>query len=263
MSALWSAAGLPAHPEVRSLPPAAQRRLQGRFLARHLHLTEVLEEHVVVPVARRIRDDRPAGRWSASLRAAADRVVREETDHAQQAGRLRDRFGLARPTRPPAFVGRLGHAPGRPEWVALLFSICTETLVTTTLRAAARGDDLHPEVRGFLVGHARDEAHHAAIFAQVARELAAAVDVDDWGPELPQLLAHFVDPDLDAITEDLLEVGLSAHATQEVRRGLSTGSALRARRRRAARPTVAHLSRAGLLQGPTRHAFVTHGLVED
>jgi len=230
MNAWYASAWMPylRAPGSQALTDAMREQLQRRALLRSLDATVFLETELVNPVAAWIA----AGGSSPVLFSATDqrkarRLFSEEEAHALAAAHLRSKAMLPGYTsRRPAFAARIEAtvtASGLPPEIAgYLIAIVTETTLSARLSEHMQAPELRPDVRKVLADHARDERWHAAFFTQCAqRHLSRGRRLRDTALRLlPQLVADYTDPDLDALAVDLRAVGVDGPSARTILRWL-------------------------------------------
>jgi hypothetical protein len=210
-SALWwspSYAALLAHPRVQSAPEATRAAvLVGHLYAFNI-FTEHLEEGPVLWVCKQIGMGRLLPELPALMRRDAKVIAVEECHHElisyDLIARAQAATGIARPTRVPAFVGRLEALCAATEpalrWlVPLTFVIASETLVTPTLSQMGNDPSLKSIVRSVLRDHAADELKHQAYFVRLAQLLAEHLEprVREALVQLfPRVLTAYLEPDV-------------------------------------------------------------------
>lgn len=170
-----------------------------------------LEDGPVDRVCRRISDGGYA--WApTSMREDARRIILDESFHglfsAQLGTIVQERSGLYLPHLSSTLNTRLNEVleqvdPNFHALGELLFVICSETLVTSTLGELAQDSSLFPAIRSALRDHARDEGRHRAFFKSCSRKLWAQLseaERDLCAHLLPRLLHVYLAPDVKALT---------------------------------------------------------------
>lgn len=263
MSAWFSATVAPwlAHPELGD--EGRRDRLARRALGRYLAATVRLEEDAVGPVLAAIVDERSVLPFHTGVRTAARRLLEEEEDHAVQSRRLASELGLEPAEHEPAFLRALGllrAEVGEAVLVDFWFVAVTETAISRAMRTLASDMDLHPTIRAFVTAHARDEARHAAWFAQRIAEVWREMPAPRRrmvGALLPRLVRAYLEPDLEVATDDVAREGLPPAVVLDSW-SLERRTAVCAE---GARPTMAAFARAGLFEQPgVRAQFAAAGV---
>jgi hypothetical protein len=270
----------PTHDGIGTLPftlglvPLARHRLvcdrgdtvRNVVLAQHLYrfcnFTEHLELEAVVPACVRLRLANVQFGVPEALARDAGRVAIDETWHAECAGDLK--LDLMQTTavvpcrsRTPMFLQVLkiikaSLTPDRQHLADMLFTCVSETLITGALTTVPRDEQVLPKVRDVLGEHAREEAFHHAIFAQVIGvmwEQLSAADRDVAGPLFALFIAAFLQPDTLAELDGLEAAGFTADEARRIVEETRESGAAESRRLlwKAASPTVRCMANHGLL----------------
>jgi hypothetical protein len=225
------------HPRVVRLGGEVRADLLARALRRYLSGTVALETRIVGPVAATLDH------------ADARELCSDEDRHAQMAADLLARLGYELDTDPPAFERRLlaieAAFPADP--IRFLFTVVTETVISSTLATVPRDPAVAAPVRDFVGQHARDEAWHAAFFGKLFAEFwgrASEADRARITARLPGLIHAYLAPDVDGIAADLRAVGVDD--ADDVVAETYSPERVSGLVREGARPTLALLARCGL-----------------
>lgn len=251
-----------SHPIIEQSGPVVERGILVHALLEYLNFTENLEHHVVNQVAYAIARDEYSISTSPETRLDAYRIYVDEAYHALFSADLR--FQVEKQTNIqaipaiPQFLTVLRQLettvdPKHVEIVRLFFTAVSETLISANLRDLARDKRIQPPVRHIVQDHAQDEAIHHAFFAdflgkswiQLSEEQRSVV-----GPLFPKFYKTFLGIDRVQKVTQLIDLGLdhrSAHRVIEESYSIEDDLE---RIRAAARPSIRHLRRHGLLQDP-------------
>ncbi|MEV4556224.1 diiron oxygenase [Kitasatospora sp. NPDC049285] len=263
------------HPLVRSRGPEAVRRVLQHSLYQYLHFTTELELLAVIPVVAQISRNRSGLALPAAMRSDAFKILTDEAWHAQFSENMLERLeqtsGVPRRLPGvPGFVAGLDELRERlqPELrgvEALLFSIVSETLISSVLGGLPHDVRLPPAVRELVRDHAEDEGRHHSYFHQVLRALWPALTPRERravGPLLPGAVLAFLAPDLRAIGLALRDVGLTGEEIAQVLVEAVPHDRVVADAAEAARSAIRYFAEAGALDDPaTREAFEASGLL--
>ena len=88
----------------------------------------------------------------------------------------------------------------------LLFTVVSETLISTILASIPRDERVVTAVRHIVADHAEDEGRHSAYFAQFFTYFWPQMSTSQrtaLGPLLPRFIRAFLEPDRDAIARGL------------------------------------------------------------
>jgi len=266
-----------SHPLVQARGPEVVRRLLVQRLYDYLHFTTELEEIAVIPVATSISRGRVGLDLPEKMRADAFKIVTDEAWHAQFSydliRQVEVETGIAwQDGHLPAFVPRLEAIRVRlPEHLrgaeGLLFSVVSETLISSILADLPRDRRLPQAVRELVRDHAEDEGRHHVYFRTVLHHFWPALGTSAQrviGPYLPEILLAFLEPDYRAMARSLRRVGYSeAELEQILAESWPTGRVAR-EAAEAARSAIKYLAEVGALDDPeTADAFAAAGLVEN
>jgi hypothetical protein len=257
------------HPLVAALGETARHRLLIHSLYDYLHFTSELEDIAVIPVAMQISRGRSGLALPEEARRDAFKIVTDEAWHAQFSYELlrqiADRTGEPVPDLPePMFVERLSaisaqlhtHVPALGE---LLFTVVSETLVSSLLTEIPHDSRLPSAVRETVADHAVDEGRHHAYFHDVLVRLWRALSSSERasvGPWLPSIILAFLEPDYRAVGLSLAALGLSAEQVEAVLTDSYPRPRVLASTAAAARPTIRYFTEVGALRHPaTADAF--------
>ncbi|WP_329171387.1 diiron oxygenase [Streptomyces sp. NBC_01477] len=266
---------LASHRLVRDLGPAAYEQVLVQHLYRYLDFTAKLEYLVVNRTALGIAHGSVDLGLPREMRLDALKIYCDEAYHTLMTvdllEQITDRTRIApRLPEEPYFLRRLAaiQESTEPELrplVELLFVIVSETLITGSLSAIPRDQELLPQIRDTIQDHASDEGRHHAYFALFARHLWGALDTRTrrWAAlRLPGLIHTFLDPDLDSMREELLGYGMPKDSVEQVLAEVFTSAGVQAYARSSAETTVRHFAALGVLEDPeAREAFDRQGLL--
>jgi hypothetical protein len=131
--------------------------------------------------------------------------------------------------------------PDHPRLAHLLQVVIFETMVTSILSDLPQDPTVHRVIRAVVGDHARDEAHHHALFVKVFRELWAQLPVR-LRTSAAQAIPHFIHdclrPDLAVFDASLTAAGLPPGVVDEILADSYSEEAVRATIRDAARHTI-------------------------
>lgn len=263
-----------SHPLVQARGPEEVRRLLVHRLYDYLHFTTELEEIAVMPVAIRISRGRAGLDLPEEMRSDAFKIVTDEAWHAQfsydltrqverETGITWQQGGL------PAFIPRLDAIRVRlPEHLrgaeGLLFSVVSETLISSILADVPRDRRLPQAVREVIRDHAEDEGRHHAYFRTVLHHFWPALDTSGRraiGPYLPEIILAFLEPDYQAVAGSLAQIGHTAADVEQILAESWPADRVRRDSAEAARYIIRYLEEVGALDDPqTKDAFAAAGL---
>jgi len=260
------------HPLVAAHGPEAVRRVLVRRLYDYLHFTAELEQVAVLPVTSQLARGRAGIELPPAMRADAAAIVTDEAFHAQVAYDLASTAEARTGVRPgrlvtPGFIPALDRI--RQDLPAdlvgledLVFAIVSETLITATLVALPRDQNLPRCVRDVVLDHAVDEGRHHAFFAAVLERLWLCLDRRQAvrvGVRIPEMIDAFLRPDVAALDSELRDLPLR----DEQRREVTAHAVERTDHALVAAPTVRYFEKVGALDPPqVREAFAAAGLLE-
>jgi hypothetical protein len=252
------------HKAVAERGPDVGRFLLTQRLNQYLDFTTRLENGIVTKVATDVFDGRFELGGGPALALDAQRIGVDEQWHALEAARTKQEVAVAVGIPPalclidPPFlrVLRMRMAEARPEdrlTVRLVFAIVSETLITGTLTLLPADSTVLPIVRSVVRRHARDEALHHAVFAQVAALLWSS-----WPNSRKDLFAHlfaefmeaFLRPDLEAFVTGLLAAGFDRAEARAIIDDLYPSKTVRELTIKSARPSLLALEEAGIAEHP-------------
>jgi P-aminobenzoate N-oxygenase AurF len=264
-----------SHPLVAGVPQQVRWRILVQRLYQYLHFTTELEALAVIPVAAKISRGRAGLALPEAMRHDAFKIVTDEAWHAQFSFDLMRQVQAETGVNPhlpelPQFVDRLDaiHRRLEPDLRGLenlIFSIVSETLISTILAELPRDDRLPAGVREMVQDHAEDEGRHHAYFRSLLTYLWPALGQDQrerLGPGLPEVIFAFLEPDYGALRRVLAEAQLSAAEVEQVLAESYPRESVVADIATAAKAPVRYFSEMGALaDGRTYDAFATAGLI--
>ncbi|WP_162599694.1 diiron oxygenase [Nocardioides solisilvae] len=243
-----------------TLAPEAAGHLKVQQLYRFLDFTAKLEHLVVNRTALRIAHGSLGLALPEPMVFDAYRISVDEAYHALFSADLVRQVHRASGVAPelperPVFLQRLtGLMEAHPErraLVELLFVIVSETLITGNLGDVGRADHVDAAVAQTMKDHARDEGRHHAYFATLAQHLWAQMSAGDRRfstAVLPDLIAAFTAPEVEASRRDLEALGLRPGVVDDVLSEVFSEEAVRASARGSARRTIDLFLRLGAAQ---------------
>jgi hypothetical protein len=251
------------HPLVRARGPDVVSELLVQRLHVYLDFTSELEQQVVNPVCASISRRRSGLDLPHGMVQDAYKIYTDEAWHAQFSDDMQrqvvERTGIA-PVLPqrPAFIRRLADAEARAPEAAkglglLFFAIVSETLISAILTDIPRDPRIEPAVRELVADHAADERIHHAYFARLLAEAWRQLGARQRraiGPQLPELIRAFLDPDYAALAGILRTLGLRTDEVGQILAECLDERILARRARGHARHTLRHLARVGVLDDP-------------
>ncbi|MFJ9975452.1 diiron oxygenase [Streptomyces cyaneofuscatus] len=264
-----------SHPLVRAAEEGTVEHVLVQRLHHYLHFTTELEQFAVIPVTTDISAGRAGLRLPKGMILDAYRITTDEAWHAQFSYELAEQVALrtgipaALPLR-PLFLDRLdevgrgldGDLRGLER---LLFSVVSETLISSVLADLPRDKRLPAAVRELIRDHAEDEGKHHAYFRVLLHHFWNALDARTRrriGPRIPELICCFLEPDYRAMSLLLLDCGLSPADAQCVLADSYPRRAVRAEIAGSAQSTVRYFREVGALDDTaTYEAFAAAGLV--
>jgi hypothetical protein len=266
-----------AHPVVVDRGPGVMHRILLHSLYQYLHFTTVLEQVVVLPITSSLAVGRSGLDVPEGMRADAFKITTDEAWHAQFSYDFIQQLATATgidpsAITPPSFLRRLEEIratfdPGSRHLVDLLFTVVSETLVSSLLSEIPNDTRLPVPVRDLVADHAVDEGRHHAYFRSFLRWLWP--HLSNWErqritPRVPDLIHVFLDPDAQAVSAALKATGFSQEeAAAIVSESYASGAPI-FDVEPAARATVRGFQEVGALDDPATHdAFLTAGLLVD
>jgi hypothetical protein len=267
---------LAAHPAVRALPPPSFARVLIQHLYRYLHFTASLEHLVVNRTVLGVAHGTLGVELPEAMRFDAYKIYCDEAYHALVAADLarqvRARTGVPPlPEGTPYFLRRLAEiqdalGPELAPLVELLFVVCSETLISATLADVPDDPRVAGAVRATIRDHALDEGRHHAYFAALLRFLWGQLDPATRrtaGRLVPELVMTFLRPDLPALRAELVGLGMTLDAAEEVLAEVYDAATVAASAQATARATVRHFADLGALDdGAVRAEFEKHRLLD-
>lgn len=258
------------HPLVQRLGKSVVEELLRQALLRYLHATTVLEIGVVNEVAGQLMLGRLPLALSEQTIVEVSKLYCDEGYHALVASELISQLGDAKRARPPpAFLSRLNRLQERfsssvpAELLRFLFTVVSETTVSTLMNTLARSEALAPAVREYVADHLEDERWHGTLFSTLF-----STGWSQWSPAererhgllLPELVEAFLTPDLQQVASELIAVGLAPAEADRVVADAYPPSVVLSWIQQGARPVFGCLRRAGALNGALVSAFSDRGL---
>ncbi|MFB8053507.1 diiron oxygenase [Streptomyces rubiginosohelvolus] len=242
-----------SHPLVKALPPALYQEVLIQHLYRYQDFTAKLEHLVVNRTALAIAHGTTGLHLPEAMRMDAYKVYCDEAYHALFSADVIAQVQAHTSVRPllpdtPYFLRRLlqiqqEQPPHLRDLTGLLFVIVSETLISGSLTEIPDDPDVAPIVRDVIRDHAGDEGRHHTYFVHFLRHLWAQLDPEQRkqaGRLVPRLISTFLDPDLDAINEELLGYRIARDAAEQIIAETFTDEVVRTARANMARQTVRH-----------------------
>ncbi len=263
-----------AHPLVLAQGPGSVEAVLVQRLYQYLHFTTELELAAVMPVTMNVSRGRAGLVVPAEMRTDAFKITTDEAWHAQFSDDLLtqvvDETGIAPVTLAvPRFIERLDEIrhrlePGLRGAQDLLFSIVSETLISSLLADIPKDTRVPTAVREMVADHAEDEGKHHAYFRQLLLFFWPALSAEQrrvLGPVIPDLIFTFLEPDARCTGFALFDIGLDARAVEQVLAESYVPATVTADISAASRSTVRYFIEVGALEDPaTADAFERAGL---
>jgi hypothetical protein len=209
------------HALVKDLPRADE--LPVHALYQYLHLTTVLEQTTVVPIASRISLGQLHVELPAAFRADAFKICTDEAWHAQFSYDFMSNVAAVTGIEPvalvtPGYMKRVGQAREQLDvslrpLLDIFFAVVTETLISRLLSDIPKDRRLVPQVREIVADHAEDEGRHHAYFRSLLQYLWPRISASErrlLGVQVPVLVRAFLEPDVEAVTHMLHTIGVPA-----------------------------------------------------
>jgi hypothetical protein len=264
-----------SHPLVRARGAEVVDRLLVDRLYSYLQFTTELEEIAVIPIATSISRGRAGLDLPEGMRGDAFKIVTDEAWHAQFSYEMirQVEHETAIPWQEaglPAFITRLDAIRRRlPEHLrgteGLLFSVVSETLISSILADVPRDHRLPQAVRELIRDHAEDEGRHHAYFRSVLHRFWPALDPsarEALGPFLPEVILAFLEPDYRTVAVSLRRLGFPASQTEQIIMETWPAEKVAADASAAARSVLRYFGEVGVMDVPrTSHAFTAAGLI--
>jgi hypothetical protein len=264
------------HPLVLNIGPEAVRDLQIQHLYRYLDFTTQLELEVINEVSKEIALDKVDVEVPHVMREDAFKLCTDEAHHAYFSDDIKRQVIAATGLSPenhgnPRFLRQL-RALQRdlpPELILLselLFSVVSETLISTILAQIPKDDRVVTAIRQIVADHAEDEGRHSAYFSQFFSCLWPQMSCAQraiLGPLLPRFIRAFLEPDLDAIARGLARHPLDDDQIRSVLEQCYPSARVGAEARQAATVTLRLFENQEVLDDPwIADAFRDCGLVD-
>lgn len=210
-----------AHALVKDLPGGGE--LPVHALYQYLHLTTVLEQTTVVPVASQIASDRLNIELPAAFRADAFKICTDEAWHAQFSYDFMSDVAAVTGIEPralvtPGYTRKVSRAremldPSLRPLLDIFFAVVTETLISRLLSDIPKDRRLVPEVCEIVADHAEDEGRHHAYFRSLVQYLWTRISATERrliGVQVPVLVRAFLEPDVEAAVRMLQAIDTPA-----------------------------------------------------
>jgi hypothetical protein len=251
------------HPLVTQFGPAAVREMQVCHLYRYLDFTTLLELDVIGAVSREIALGRIDFEMPDVVRAEAFKLCTDEAHHAYFSDDVKRQVAAATDVEPeplatPAFLKTLrsiqrGLPPGASALGEMLFTVVSETLISSILCEIPKDKRVVSAVREIVADHAEDEGRHSAYFSQFFGLLWPQLSDAQQavvGPLLPHFILAFLRPDEDAIRGSLRRLPLEHDQIDTVIAESYPREAVLEKAREAAAGTLRLLEHRGVLDDP-------------
>jgi hypothetical protein len=135
----------------------------------------------------------------------------------------------------------------------LLFTVVSETLISTILASIPRDERVVTAVRDIVADHAEDEGRHSAYFAQFFTYFWPQLTCGQravLGPLLPRFIRAFLEPDLDAMGRGLSRYPLGHDRIRTVLDQCYPTDRVALDSRQAAKATLRLFEHNGVLDDP-------------
>jgi hypothetical protein len=251
------------HPLVRQLGPGAVRDMQVQHLYRYLDFTTQLELEVINEVSKEIALGKLDADLPDVMREDAFKLCTDEAHHAYFSDDVKRQVFAATSLVPdfhgsPRFLRQLRalqrDLPRELNLLSeLLFTVVSETLISTILAQIPKDDRVVTAVRNIVADHAEDEGRHSAYFAQFFSYLWPQLSSDQrtvLGPLLPRFIREFLEPDLDAVARGLARYPLDDDQIRTILDQCYPASRVAADSRQAAKVTLRLFEHNGVLDDP-------------
>lgn len=264
------------HPMVLSLGGWASTAVLARRLFAYQDFTYALELDVIAPVAAKLaRGSSVLGAEPALIKDALCIAV-DEPLHAHAALSVKQEVAARLHITPSlettlprclrSLNSELSEAPSEQRaLIELIFSIVSETLITSTLAVLPRDERVMLEVRQAAFAHAQDEAFHHRVFARILEILWSrwsSSERERYAPLLARFMREFLSPDLEAISLWLQEAGFRRSVAQSVIEDTYPDKLIVAAIQNSAQASMRVMQRAGVLQNRcAQDQFASHDLL--
>lgn len=263
------------HPLVTAPGEQTVRAMLGQYLYSYLNFTTWLEQDVVTPVTQLISRARLGVELPEAMLVDAFKICTDEAYHAQFSDELSRQITARTGIMPqlpevPHFLLRLDGLQNRfpvemRGLVRVLFTIVSETLISSTLKDIPHDERVHPVVREILGDHAQDEGRHHAYFSDLLKLVWPALSRHEQalaGRLVPELITIFLEPDHGATILALASIDLKMAEIEQVIAEAYPSATVRAGIRDASQATVRYFTEVGALEEPgTREAFQQYEFV--
>jgi P-aminobenzoate N-oxygenase AurF len=246
------------HRLVRALPEPEFRKVITQHLYRYLDFTAKLESLVVNRTVLGIAHGTVKVDVPIEMRYDAYKIYCDEAYHTLMSADLALQVMRATGLTPklpdfPYFLRRLAQLQEQTEpldrpLVELLFVVISETLISATLAALPKRDNVAPAVQDMISDHALDEGRHHAYFAAFLRLLWSQLSVSQqqrsalW---VPQLIDAFLKPDVETIQQELMSYGMSRSDAELVLHDVYAPAIVEEQRSAMARQTLSYFEELG------------------
>jgi len=251
------------HPLVRQFGPEAVRDMQVQHLYRYLDFTTRLELEVINEAAKDIALGKIDTELPDVMREDAFKLCTDEAHHAYFSDDIKRQVIAA--------TGVLPDAHGTPRFLRhlramqrelpselivlseLLFTVVSETLISSILAQIPRDDRVVTAVRNIVADHAEDEGRHSAYFSQFFTYLWPQLSCAQralLGPLLPRFIRAFLEPDLDGVECGLARYPLEPDQIRAVLDQCYPTRRIATDTRQAAKVTLRLFAHNGVLDDP-------------
>lgn len=253
----------------------AVRDVLARRLYVYLDFTTILEQLVINPVVLGIAHQEFGLKFPADMLFDANKIYCDEAYHGLFSVDLKRQVEIvsgvpAGPVGIPQFLRRLRQhqallPPELRSLAELVFSVVSETLITSTLTEIPRDESVSSAVREVVGDHAIDERRHHAYFTRVLEVMWPQLSSRErrvLAPLFAEFIVAFLEPDRDAMRRIVWEcMEDDSHVEQIVEESFPRDVVERDVRE-GARATLRLLQRVGVLEDPaTLAAFEDRRLI--
>ncbi len=251
------------HPLVRELGQTAVRDMQVQHLYRYLDFTTQLELEVINEVSKEIALGKVDADLPDVMLEDAFKLCTDEAHHAYFSDDVKRQVIAATGIVPdyhgtPRFLRQLRilqrDLPSELMVLSeLMFSVVSETLISTILAQIPRDDRVVTAVRHIVADHAEDEGRHSAYFSQFFNCLwpqLTSTQRSILGPLLPCFVRAFLEPDVEAIGRGLARYPLEHDQVHNILSDCYPINRTASDARQAAKVTLRLFEHAGVLEDP-------------
>lgn len=241
-----------------------RQRIRLAHLERYLKFTLALETDAVNPVILDIARSRDGLHLPSEMRQDAFRMYVDEAYHANFTYALLRRLEIEKGisadfTERPHFLQRIAiiaetvPAGMRYQLMTMFVSI-SELLITGTLTALPRYEEVAAPIKESIHDHAADEARHHAFFSAyfpIYWHSLSGEEQQILGPLVPDLIDCFLQPDVASLKAEFDRYGIPAETASTILAETFNAEKTAADKKKMARPVLKLMERIGICGSPS------------